>query len=703
MRDGGRAHRRLRRRRAGQPRARPAARRAPRRARRRPDAPPFFGRTDRDRDRRRRTAEVFHIGRRHVRDDDGDPVVIDWRAPIARGVLPGHAPTTGWACGCAAASASPAGVLTSFEDEHLDRGEALGLDVRPAARGDRAPARRADARHRRHHPARPGRAGARRPRHLAVHPGRARAPARPRSACTARPTCSTPIPSGCAAPACWSSGPNRAFLHYIAQVLPSLGEGGISRARSTTCSATRPRGDRAGRRSPCSRATPGMADVAAPRGARPTSPSRPRTSSRSSAPSATASARTTCAATSTTPAARSTTACAGRSPASGCARRSPRTSAASARTPAARRPTPRPPGSPARRRCASGVDAVWPALSAPALLARLYDDADFLRRCSAPTLTDDERALLHRPAPRSVRAVRWTPADAVLLDELDAACCDGTDTFVHVGRRRGAGPVGDAVPGRRPPLPARLGDRARRPGPGHHAVGAGRLGGARCSHLGHDGAEVRPLTAGYRVPGRGARAGQPAAAAHRRGRRRRRRRSAQGADALRFAGAATLVDRGARLPGRRGLGRRDRPRRRGGRACSPSCGRRPGCRSRSTTTPTRASRSSRPSTAKGLEFDSVVLVEPAAIVAGRSRPGSPGCAGSTSCSPGRPAGRRRLGGRPRAGADDDAGLARAELRYRDRARPVDGPASSECSLPSGGRRHAVPSDGAITDMVGTPG
>src|SRR5688500_12287531 len=47
-----------------------------------PGVPPFFGRTD--------TlptdvpAETFHIGRRHVRDDAGDPVVIDWRAPMSR-------------------------------------------------------------------------------------------------------------------------------------------------------------------------------------------------------------------------------------------------------------------------------------------------------------------------------------------------------------------------------------------------------------------------------------------------------------------------------------------------------------------------------------------------------------------------------------------------------------------------------------------
>src|SRR3954471_19441829 len=42
-----------------------------------PGVPAFFGRTD-------TTDEAFHIGRRHVRDAAGDPVVIDWRAPMSR-------------------------------------------------------------------------------------------------------------------------------------------------------------------------------------------------------------------------------------------------------------------------------------------------------------------------------------------------------------------------------------------------------------------------------------------------------------------------------------------------------------------------------------------------------------------------------------------------------------------------------------------
>jgi hypothetical protein len=43
-----------------------------------PDAPLFFGRLD------YHEQGPFHIGRRHVHDQDGTPVVIDWRAPVSR-------------------------------------------------------------------------------------------------------------------------------------------------------------------------------------------------------------------------------------------------------------------------------------------------------------------------------------------------------------------------------------------------------------------------------------------------------------------------------------------------------------------------------------------------------------------------------------------------------------------------------------------
>jgi DNA helicase IV len=47
-----------------------------------PDTPLFFGRLDYDREPQ--PPEQFHVGRRHVHDPDGHPAVIDWRAPISR-------------------------------------------------------------------------------------------------------------------------------------------------------------------------------------------------------------------------------------------------------------------------------------------------------------------------------------------------------------------------------------------------------------------------------------------------------------------------------------------------------------------------------------------------------------------------------------------------------------------------------------------
>ncbi len=47
-----------------------------------PEVPLFFGRIDLD-GTDHEPAEVFHIGRRHVSDPEGDPLVVDWRAPVS--------------------------------------------------------------------------------------------------------------------------------------------------------------------------------------------------------------------------------------------------------------------------------------------------------------------------------------------------------------------------------------------------------------------------------------------------------------------------------------------------------------------------------------------------------------------------------------------------------------------------------------------
>jgi DNA helicase IV len=42
-----------------------------------PTTPLFFGRLDID-------DTAYHVGRRHVTDDAGEPMVLDWRAPLSR-------------------------------------------------------------------------------------------------------------------------------------------------------------------------------------------------------------------------------------------------------------------------------------------------------------------------------------------------------------------------------------------------------------------------------------------------------------------------------------------------------------------------------------------------------------------------------------------------------------------------------------------
>src|SRR5215470_997746 len=50
-----------------------------------PDAPLFFGRLDYETsDDPDLVGASLHIGRRHVADPEGTPVVIDWRAPVSR-------------------------------------------------------------------------------------------------------------------------------------------------------------------------------------------------------------------------------------------------------------------------------------------------------------------------------------------------------------------------------------------------------------------------------------------------------------------------------------------------------------------------------------------------------------------------------------------------------------------------------------------
>ena len=86
-----------------------------------PSTPLFFGRIDRP-ETAEHGAERFYIGRRHVRDSQGDPVVVDWRAEISRAFYRASAAAP-MGVGLRRRFGFAHGVLTSYEEEHLDRGE----------------------------------------------------------------------------------------------------------------------------------------------------------------------------------------------------------------------------------------------------------------------------------------------------------------------------------------------------------------------------------------------------------------------------------------------------------------------------------------------------------------------------------------------------------------------------------------------------
>ncbi|MCW2584476.1 MAG: uncharacterized protein JWQ53_3266, partial [Klenkia sp.] len=144
-------------------------------------------------------------------------------------------------------------------------------------------------------------------------------------------------------------------------------------------------------------------------------------------------------------------------------------------------------------------DAHWPPVDPAGLVARVLSDPDLLARAARGVLEDAERALLLRPAARSVRATRWTEADAVLVDEV-AGLLERTAGHGHVvvdeaqdlspmqcrtiARRLGAGSL------------TVLGDLAQATSPWAVADWSQTL-----AALGRPDTVVRPLTRGYRVPG----------------------------------------------------------------------------------------------------------------------------------------------------------------------------------------------------------
>ncbi len=145
------------------------------------------------------------------------------------------------------------------------------------------------------------------------------------------------------------------------------------------------------------------------------------------------------------------------------------------------------------------VRTAWPALDPARVLARLWGDPEFLARCADGLLTDAEQcALLWTTMPRSPRSARWSPADAVLADEV-ADLLDRTPSLGHVvlDEAQDLSPMQLRAVGRRASTGSVtvLGDIAQ----GTTAWATDSWAEA-LQHLGQSEAHLEVLERGFRVP-----------------------------------------------------------------------------------------------------------------------------------------------------------------------------------------------------------
>ncbi|WP_329106461.1 AAA family ATPase [Micromonospora sp. NBC_01699] len=465
-----------------------------------PTTPLFFGRLT--------FPEIdYHIGRRHVTDDLGEPMVLDWRAPVSRSfyrasVRDPQGVTVRRRFGFSA------GVLTSFEDEHLDRGEELGTASRILTAEIERP-----------------RVGPMRDIVATIQPEQdelVRADLETSICVQGAPgTGKTAVGLHRAAYLLYLHrerlrrsgvlivGPNRAFLSYIAAVLPALGEVEVAQATVedlVTAASVRPEGTERPRTlavrgtdapdTATIKHDPRMAEVLRRAvDAHIREPEQPITVSdgsfrwrigvevlrrivdearREGLPYGTGRERVRARVVGLLQ--RQAEARRGESPNDAWLRRMGKA------TPVT-----------------EFLDAAWPALTPDGLVHHLLSDPDALATAAADLLTESEQeSLIWTRPPRTARTAKWSTADAVLIDEA-AGLIERVTSFGHVvvDEAQDLSPMQCRAIARRSVHGSitLLGDLAQGTAPWAATDWRESL-----AHLGKPDAAVVPLTIGFRVP-----------------------------------------------------------------------------------------------------------------------------------------------------------------------------------------------------------
>lgn len=457
-----------------------------------PTTPLFFGRLD-----FADPAERFHIGRRHVRDAAADPIVIDWRADLSRIFYRAH-PGDPMGLALRRRFGFSQGELTAYEDEVFTAGGTAGGSG--AAGASRLLAEEIE---------RP-RTGPMRDIVATIQPEQdqiVRAPLEQTVCVQGAPgTGKTAVGLHRAAYLLYSHrerlrrskvliiGPNRSFLGYIAAVLPALGEIDVEQrtlpelvshvpVRATDEPAVaRIKGDirmaKVLRRAVMAGVRKPVESLVVPIGGR---------RWRLAADQLRGLARDVLARDVRYAAARSALAHqvglavvrlmeeAGDSP-------SDRAAEQIARMPAVK----------------GFVDLTLPRVKPKELVLRLLTVPGALEAAARNELTDEEQALLLTPPPTRPATYRWTLADAVLIDEV-VDLLDRTPSFGHLvlDEAQDFSPMACRAVGRRCSTGSAtvLGDLAQGTAPESATSWSETL-----VHLGKPDGVVEVLTKGYRVP-----------------------------------------------------------------------------------------------------------------------------------------------------------------------------------------------------------
>jgi DNA helicase IV len=457
-----------------------------------PSAPLFFGRLD------LRSDEEFHIGRRHVVDDRGEPLVLDWRAPLSRAFYRASVRDPqdvavrrrfGWQF-----SSTGVSTLTSFEDEHLDRGEEIGVKSKILTSEIERP-----------------RVGPMRDIVATIQPEQdelVRAELDETICVQGAPgTGKTAVGLHRAAYLLYLHrerlrragvlivGPNRAFLHYIAAVLPALGEIDVAQATVEDLLGTPVRGvdtDQAAALKHDVRMATVLRRALFARIGKPDEAMTISDGSFRWRISVDALRRT-------------VDDVRREDPPYGVGRERVRARVVSLLLRQAEAKTGDSPSEAWQRRMGKSkpvtafLDTVWPLVTPEALVFSLLSDPGVLSQAADGVLTDDEQAALRwTEMPRSVKSAKWTAADAVLIDEA-AGLIERPGGYGHVvlDEAQDLSPMQCRIIARRTEHGSitLLGDLAQGTAPWAARDWADTLG-----HLGKPGSQVVPLTVGFRVP-----------------------------------------------------------------------------------------------------------------------------------------------------------------------------------------------------------